>query len=97
MRNLSFPFVFSANGPLKSYCYKRLTYLSSKFQVIFQEESKPEIIQLHTMLNEIREVAEQKAVTHRDFYNVRKVSFSSKTSTTCFSSRWTLTSTLPPP
>ena len=25
------------------------------------------------MLNEIREVAEQKAVTHRDFYNVRKV------------------------
>jgi len=49
-----------ANGPLKSYCYKRLTYLSSKFQ-------------LHTMLNEIREVAEQKAVTHRDFYNVRKV------------------------
>jgi len=48
------------NGPLKSYCYKRLTYLSSKFQ-------------LHTMLNEIREVAEQKAVTHRDFYNVRKV------------------------
>ena len=26
---------FSANGPLKSYCYKRLTYLSSKFQVVF--------------------------------------------------------------
>ena len=25
------------------------------------------------MLNEIRELAEQKAVTHRDFYNVRKV------------------------
>ena len=51
MRNLSFPFVFSANGPLKSYCYKRLTYLSSKFQVTFQvagsrglsRESKPEI------------------------------------------------------
>ena len=49
-----------ADGPLKSYCYKRLTYLTSKFQ-------------LHTMLNEIRELAEQKAVTHRDFYNVRKV------------------------
>ena len=30
-------------------------------------------VQLHTMLNEIRELAEQKAVTHRDFYNVRKV------------------------
>ena len=27
--------MFSANGPLKSYCYKRLTYLSSKFQVAF--------------------------------------------------------------
>ena len=74
-------FVFSANGPLKSYCYKRLTYLSSKFQVTFHcgvssRESKPKRIhtfQLHTMLNEIREVAEQKAVTHRDFYNVRKV------------------------
>jgi hypothetical protein len=25
------------------------------------------------MLNEIRELAEQKDVTHRDFYNVRKV------------------------
>jgi len=86
-----------ANGPLKSYCYKRLTYLSSKFQ-------------LHTMLNEIREVAEQKAVTHRDFYNVRKVdthihaasSMNQKPSrrrsligisTTC--ERWTHTSMLP--
>lgn len=49
-----------ANGPIKTFCYKRLTYLSSKFQ-------------LHTMLNEIREMTEQKSVTHRDFYNVRKV------------------------
>lgn len=24
------------NGPLKSYCYKRLTYLSSKFQVSYK-------------------------------------------------------------
>ena len=32
------------------------------------------------MLNEIREVAEQKAVTHRDFYNVRKVSISNSPS-----------------
>ena len=30
-----------ADGPLKTFCYKRLTYLSSKFQ-------------LHSMLNEIR-------------------------------------------
>ena len=29
--------------------------------------------QLHNLLNEIRELAEQKSVSHRDFYNVRKV------------------------
>ena len=28
---------------------------------------------MHNLLNEIRELAEQKAVSHRDFYNVRKV------------------------
>ena len=50
-----------ADGPLKSFCYRRLTYLSSKFQ-------------LHLLLNELRELAAQKAVPHRDFYNVRKVS-----------------------
>ncbi|XP_037072081.1 AMP deaminase 2-like isoform X2 [Pollicipes pollicipes] len=49
-----------ADGPLKSFCYRRLTYLSSKFQ-------------LHVLLNELRELAAQKAVHHRDFYNVRKV------------------------
>ena len=90
-----------ANGPLKSFCYRRLSYLSSKFQ-------------LHVLLNELRQVnighvrmkpkshsvrtddvmyggpvwdrslnisqcftdrelAAQKAVAHRDFYNVRKV------------------------
>ncbi|XP_023322406.1 AMP deaminase 2 isoform X2 [Eurytemora carolleeae] len=49
-----------ANGPLKSFCYRRLSYLSSKFQ-------------LHVLLNELRELAAQKAVPHRDFYNVRKV------------------------
>jgi len=30
-----------ANGPLKSFCYRRLSYLSSKFQ-------------LHVLLNELR-------------------------------------------
>ena len=50
------------DGPLKSFCYRRLTYLSSKFQ-------------LHVLLNELRELAAQKAVAHRDFYNVRKVKF----------------------
>ncbi|KAJ8934528.1 hypothetical protein NQ314_013292, partial [Rhamnusium bicolor] len=45
---------------LKSFCYRRLSYLSSKFQ-------------LHVLLNELRELASQKAVPHRDFYNIRKV------------------------
>jgi len=49
-----------ADGLLKSFCYRRLSYLSSKFQ-------------LHVLLNELRELAAQKAVAHRDFYNVRKV------------------------
>lgn len=51
-----------ADGPLKSFCYRRLSYLSSKFQ-------------LHVLLNELRELASQKAVPHRDFYNIRKVNF----------------------
>lgn len=44
----------------KSFCYRRLSYLSSKFQ-------------LHVLLNELRELASQKAVPHRDFYNLRWV------------------------
>uniref|UniRef100_T1IRU9 AMP deaminase 2 n=1 Tax=Strigamia maritima TaxID=126957 RepID=T1IRU9_STRMM len=49
-----------ADGPLKSFSYRRLSYLSNKFQ-------------LHVLLNELRELASQKAVPHRDFYNIRKV------------------------
>lgn len=49
-----------ADGPLKSFCFRRLSYLYSKFQ-------------LHVLLNELRELASQKAVPHRDFYNIRKV------------------------
>uniref|UniRef100_A0A0N5CE63 AMP deaminase n=1 Tax=Strongyloides papillosus TaxID=174720 RepID=A0A0N5CE63_STREA len=49
-----------ANGPLKSFCYRRLLYLKSKFQ----------LYQLH---NDQFEIHEQKSVLHRDFYNVRKV------------------------
>lgn len=45
----------------KSFCFKRLCYLSSKYQ-------------LHVLLNEVHELAAQKAVPHRDFYNIRKVS-----------------------
>lgn len=48
------------DGPLKSFCYRRLCYLSSKYQ-------------LYALLNEMRELASQKAVSHRDFYNIRKV------------------------
>ncbi|VEL27320.1 unnamed protein product, partial [Protopolystoma xenopodis] len=51
---------FVADGPLKSFCYRRLSYLQSKFS-------------LHSLLNEARESAEQKRVPHRDFYNIRKV------------------------
>ena len=44
----------------KSFCYRRVSYLSSKYQ-------------LHVLLNELKESAEQKEVPHRDFYNIRKV------------------------
>ncbi|XP_030833471.1 AMP deaminase 2 isoform X2 [Strongylocentrotus purpuratus] len=49
-----------ANGPIKSFSYRRLSYLSSKFH-------------LHNLLNEMKELAAQKSVPHRDFYNLRKV------------------------
>ncbi|VVD04347.1 unnamed protein product [Leptidea sinapis] len=49
-----------ADGPLKSFCFRRLSYLSSRFR-------------MHVLLNELHELALQKAVPHRDFYNVRKV------------------------
>ena len=48
------------DGPLKSFCYRRLMYLSSKFN-------------LHVLMSEIPELAAQKMVKHRDFYNIRKV------------------------
>lgn len=44
----------------KSFCYRRLQYLSNKFQ-------------MHVLLNEMKELAAQKKVPHRDFYNIRKV------------------------
>ena len=49
----------------KSFCYRRLRYLEARFN-------------LHVLLNEMRELAAQKAVPHRDFYNVRKVNNKSK-------------------
>jgi AMP deaminase len=50
----------SIDGPIKSFAFKRLSYLEGKFQ-------------LHTLLNEYQELADSKKVPHRDFYNVRKV------------------------
>lgn len=44
---------------VKSFAYRRLKLLATKFE-------------LHRMLNLDRETTEQKAVPHRDFYNIRK-------------------------
>lgn len=49
-----------SDGPIKSFAYRRLRYLESKFQ-------------LYSLLNEYQELAQSKSVPHRDFYNVRKV------------------------
>ncbi|CAK9290073.1 unnamed protein product [Gordionus sp. m RMFG-2023] len=45
---------------IKSFTYRRLCYLSCRFQ-------------LHLYLNELRETSGQKCIKHRDFYNIRKV------------------------
>ncbi|KAH9979954.1 AMP deaminase [Lactifluus volemus] len=47
-------------GPAKSFAFRRLEYLRSKFT-------------MYTLLNEVQEMTEMKSVPHRDFYNVRKV------------------------
>ncbi|XP_052803791.1 AMP deaminase 2-like isoform X3 [Mya arenaria] len=57
-QNLMYCFIM--DGPLKSFCFRRLSYLSGKFQ-------------LHVLLNELKESAAQRSVPHRDFYNIRKV------------------------
>ncbi|KJA23236.1 hypothetical protein HYPSUDRAFT_40051 [Hypholoma sublateritium FD-334 SS-4] len=49
-----------ADGPTKSFAYRRLKYLSSKFT-------------MYSLLNEFEELADMKKVPHRDFYNLRKV------------------------
>ncbi|TFK33050.1 AMP deaminase [Crucibulum laeve] len=49
-----------ADGPTKSFAYRRLKYLASKFD-------------MYTLLNEFQELADMKRVPHRDFYNLRKV------------------------
>ncbi|XP_021362572.1 AMP deaminase 2-like isoform X5 [Mizuhopecten yessoensis] len=60
LADLNMMYAFISDGPLKSFAYRRLSYLSSKYQ-------------LHLLLNELKESASQKEVPHRDFYNIRKV------------------------
>ncbi|XP_030076388.1 AMP deaminase 2 [Microcaecilia unicolor] len=60
LADMNFLMALIINGPIKSFCYRRLQYLSSKFQ-------------MHVLLNEMKELASQKKVPHRDFYNIRKV------------------------
>ncbi|CAG8476230.1 1571_t:CDS:2 [Paraglomus occultum] len=49
-----------SDGPAKSFAYRRLQILESKWS-------------MHVLLHELEEIAETKVVPHRDFYNVRKV------------------------
>ncbi|KAF8685444.1 hypothetical protein RHS04_00662 [Rhizoctonia solani] len=48
------------DGPTKSFAFRRLKYLLSKWQ-------------MYALLNEYQELADMKSVPHRDFYNLRKV------------------------
>ncbi|KAJ7913565.1 hypothetical protein B0H13DRAFT_491918 [Mycena leptocephala] len=49
-----------SDGPTKSFAFRRLKYLASKFT-------------MYTLVNEFQELSDMKQVPHRDFYNVRKV------------------------
>ncbi|EGG00953.1 uncharacterized protein MELLADRAFT_117941 [Melampsora larici-populina 98AG31] len=49
-----------SNGPAKSFAWRRLKFLESKWN-------------MYVLLNEYQELADMKRVPHRDFYNVRKV------------------------
>ncbi|KAI0322399.1 AMP deaminase [Amylostereum chailletii] len=58
--DLDFSLSVISDGPTKSFAFRRLQYLESKFT-------------MHALLNEFQEMAAMKQVSHRDFYNVRKV------------------------
>ncbi|XP_063722591.1 AMP deaminase 2-like isoform X2 [Symsagittifera roscoffensis] len=60
VKDLNELLAITAHGPTRSYCYQRLTFLESKYK-------------MHCLLNEVKELAAQRKVPHRDFYNVRKV------------------------
>jgi len=49
-----------SDGPAKSFAFRRLKYLCSKWS-------------MYSLLHENQELAAMKSVSHRDFYNVRKV------------------------
>ncbi|KAF9175632.1 AMP deaminase [Mortierella sp. AD011] len=59
-QDLEFILSVTSDGPTKSFAYRRLNYLESKWN-------------MYILLNEYKELAESKRVPHRDFYNVRKV------------------------
>ncbi|KAM9940054.1 hypothetical protein OXX80_000481 [Metschnikowia pulcherrima] len=50
----------SSDGPTKSFAFKRLQYLETKWN-------------MYALLNEFEETKQSKKNPHRDFYNVRKV------------------------
>jgi len=50
----------AADGPSKSYAYRRLQFLEKRYE-------------LYALANEYQETVDSKRVPHRDFYNVRKV------------------------
>ncbi|PWN45503.1 AMP deaminase [Ceraceosorus guamensis] len=59
-KDLDFLLGVISDGPVKSFCWRRIKYLEHKWQLYF-------------LLNEGQELKAMKAVPHRDFYNVRKV------------------------
>ncbi|KXN87062.1 AMP deaminase [Leucoagaricus sp. SymC.cos] len=58
--DLDFVLSVISDGPTKSFAFRRLKYLQSKFT-------------MYSLLNENQELADMKRVPHRDFYNLRKV------------------------
>ncbi|KAF9929364.1 AMP deaminase [Linnemannia zychae] len=59
-QDLDFILSVISDGPTKSFAFRRLQYLESRWN-------------MYILLNEYEELAEAKRVPHRDFYNVRKV------------------------
>ncbi|GAA5949188.1 hypothetical protein JCM21900_000853 [Sporobolomyces salmonicolor] len=59
-RDLETVLAVAADGPAKSFAWRRLKYLEGKFQS-------------YVLLHEFEEQAEMRSTPHRDFYNVRKV------------------------